>query len=67
MNIDAYAEGDHRADRLGLSAALDDEALLHRRLVVFYGYFAVLSTLGTLANRTKLVFANVDVRHRVHP
>jgi len=39
------------ADRVALSDALEEEALLHRRLTVFYGYFAglvVVTSTGSL-------------------
>ncbi|MBX3228628.1 MAG: serine/threonine protein kinase [Labilithrix sp.] len=48
------------ADRLPLSETVDGKALLHRRLTVFYGYFALLATLAALAGRVRHVLADLD-------
>ena len=42
------------ADRLDLSEPLSDAALLHRRLTVFYGTFALLAALAAVAGRLRL-------------
>ena len=39
------------ADRLALSEATEGKELIHRRLTVFYGYFALLGALGAIAGR----------------
>jgi serine/threonine-protein kinase len=41
------------ADRLALSEATESKELLHRRLTVFYGYFALLGVLGAIGGRVR--------------
>jgi serine/threonine-protein kinase len=41
------------ADRLGLSETVEGKDLLHRRLTAFYGYFALLGALGSVATRMR--------------
>ena len=48
------------ADRLRLLEAIDDESLLHRRLTVFYGYFAVLDVVAAIASRTGRILADLE-------
>lgn len=50
------------ADRLQLSDAASGKHLLHRRLTVFYGYFALLAVLAAVAGRFRHVLADVDPR-----
>jgi serine/threonine-protein kinase len=50
------------ADRLALSEATDGDELLHRRLTVFYGYFALLGVLGAIAGRVRRFPADADPR-----
>jgi len=45
-------------DRLKFSEALDDEALLHRRLTVFYAYFALLDVFAAVASRASRAFTD---------
>jgi serine/threonine-protein kinase len=42
------------ADRLQLSDTVEGKQLLHRRLTVFYGYFALLDALASIAGRINL-------------
>ncbi len=59
------------ADRLQLSETAPGEHLLHRRLTVFYGYFALLAVLAAVASRLRLdarvvgVLLNVQSAHAV--
>jgi hypothetical protein len=48
------------ADRLQLSKSIEDRALLHRRLTVFYGYFALLAVLGTTVTRMRAFPPELD-------
>jgi hypothetical protein len=50
------------ADRLALSEAGEGKELLHRRLTVFYGYFALLGALGAIAGRVRRFPADADPR-----
>jgi eukaryotic-like serine/threonine-protein kinase len=52
------------ADRLALSEASQGNELLQRRLVVFYGYFALLAVLGAIAGGAKQVLADAEPRVR---
>jgi hypothetical protein len=42
------------ADRLRLPDAEEDERLLHRRLTVFYGYFAVFAAVASIVTRWRV-------------
>ena len=48
------------ADRLRLSEAIDDESLLHCRLTVFYGYFAVFDVVAAIASRTGRILTDLE-------
>jgi eukaryotic-like serine/threonine-protein kinase len=48
------------ADRLALSETSEGKELLQRRLSVFYGYFALLSTLGAFSGITERLLVGVD-------
>ncbi|MBX3206772.1 MAG: serine/threonine protein kinase [Labilithrix sp.] len=50
------------ADRLALSEASESKELLHRRLKVFYGYFALLSALASIAGRVLPFPVDLDPR-----
>jgi len=50
------------ADRLGISETIDGRELLARRLIVFYGYFALLAVLGAIATRARFVLGDLDPR-----
>jgi serine/threonine-protein kinase len=50
------------ADRLAISQATEGKELLHRRLTVFYGYFALLGGLGTLSGSAQRVLRGADPR-----
>jgi eukaryotic-like serine/threonine-protein kinase len=50
------------ADRLELSETVEGKRLLHRRLTVFYGYFALLGSLGAVATRIRGFPADLDPR-----
>jgi eukaryotic-like serine/threonine-protein kinase len=50
------------SDRLQLSETADGQELLHRRLTVFYGYFALLAVLAAVAGRVRHVLADLDPR-----
>jgi eukaryotic-like serine/threonine-protein kinase len=56
------------ADRLAASEASEAHDLLHRRLTVFYGYFALLGVLAAIAGRLNRVLDGVDpaVRALIH-
>lgn len=53
------------ADRLPISESLEGKDLLRQRLVVFYGYFALLSVLAAAWGRTRQVpfVANLQAVH----
>ena len=42
------------ADRIALSETSEGQALLRRRLMVFYGYFALMGTCGVVGGRLRL-------------
>ncbi len=42
------------ADRLQLTETVEGKDLLHRRLTIFYGYFALLATLASVTTRLRL-------------
>jgi serine/threonine-protein kinase len=48
------------ADRLKLSETVEGKKLLHERLTVFYGYFALLAVLGAIGTRVRGFPALVD-------
>jgi hypothetical protein len=48
------------ADRLALSEAAEGGELLHRRLTVFYGYFALVGTLGVIATYVRAALDEID-------
>ncbi len=48
------------ADRLASSDAAEGEELLHQRLTVFYGYFALLGVLGAVATRLRRFPSDFD-------
>lgn len=48
------------ADRLQLSDTVEGRDLLHRRLTVFYGYFALIATLGTIVTRMRAFPPELD-------
>ena len=50
------------ADRLALSETVHGKDLLHRRLTVFYGYFALLAALAASVGRMRHVTADLDPR-----
>jgi serine/threonine-protein kinase len=50
------------ADRLGLSETAEGRELLHRRLTVFYGYFALLAALAAIFTRFRRFPADLDAR-----
>lgn len=52
------------ADRLALTKALEAKDFLHRRLSVFYGYFALLAALAAIAGGARTVLVDVEPRVR---
>jgi serine/threonine-protein kinase len=48
------------ADRLQLSNTVEGRDLLHRRLTVFYGYFALIATLGAIVTRMRALPPELD-------
>jgi eukaryotic-like serine/threonine-protein kinase len=50
------------ADRLALSEVTEGKELLHRRLTVFYGYFALLGALAAIGGWTRRVLVDVEPR-----
>jgi eukaryotic-like serine/threonine-protein kinase len=50
------------ADRLQLSETASGKRLLHRRLTVFYGYFALLDALAAVTGRVRHVPLDFDPR-----
>ena len=48
------------ADRLQLSETVEGRGLLHRRMTVFYGYFALLGVLGAIGTRFRRFPADLE-------
>src|SRR5688572_31865418 len=60
--LDATLRAIVAADRLALSETTEGKDLLHRRLIVFYGYFALVSVLGAIAGRVRRFPVDTDPR-----
>ena len=58
--LDATLRAIVAADRLALSETIEGKELLHRRLIVFYGYFTLVSVLGATAGRVRRFPADTD-------
>ncbi|MBX3188571.1 MAG: serine/threonine protein kinase [Labilithrix sp.] len=61
-SIDGTLRAIVAADRLSLSETIGGQDLLHRRVTVFYGYFALLGVLAAIVTRLRSFPPDLDPR-----